>query len=155
MKGLARTTTGVGLVAILAFLGCRPGAEEPAEPEPLVTEDIGAPVDAAVTTEYDVQARSMEESVGSGLPDGFPGDVPLCSSNVVNHGPAGPGREFVTLSVAAAPEAVASRCDRQIESGGWRRAGDGAFERGGRRILVTYRQGAPGTWVRIEYPAGG
>jgi hypothetical protein len=157
MTGLARRRAAVALGTLaavafgVAFGACRPAAER-SGPEPLATEDIGASVDASVTTEYDVQARSSVEIVGPSLPDGFPSDIPLCGS-LVNHGPAAEGRQFVTVSVPAAPDAARPRCDRQIESSGWRRVGEGEFERGGRRISVSYRQGAPGTWVRIVYQA--
>lgn len=146
----------LGLATLLALLfagACGPSAEETGE-EPLETEDIGAPIDAAVTTEFDVRARSSEEIVGASLPDDFPSDLPLCGSgSLVNYGPAGSGRRFVELSVESGRSAVERRCGARLESAGWRSTGEGVFERQGRRISVTYREGSPGTWVRIDYPA--
>lgn len=140
----------IGLAVLLT--ACGKGGEE-AMDAPLETEEVTAPVDASVTTEYDVQARSTEESVGARLPADFPSDVPLYSaSSVINYGPASADRRFVELSVPAQPRSVERRYNAQIEAAGWRPLADGQFVRGGRTIVVTYRQGTPGTWVRIEYP---
>lgn len=143
------------LPAVLLAMGlvaCAPTAEEAAL-EPLETEDVGSPVDASVTTEYDIQARSSKEIVGSRLPSDFPRDVPLYgSSSVINYGPAPANRRFVELSIPAQPHSVQRRYNAQIEAAGWRPGDEGEFVRQGRTIVVTYRQGTPGTWVRIEYP---
>jgi hypothetical protein len=145
----------MGAVCLLGLVGsisCRPGAEQP-EAVALETEEVGGPIDAAVTTEYDIRAKSSAEIVGAELPSDFPGDVPLYgSASVINHGPADRDRHFIELSVPAQPSTVERRYNAQIEASGWRRLGDGQFERGSRTILVTYREGTPGTWVRIEYP---
>lgn len=142
------------LAAVLVggLVACGSGAEK-AGLEPLETEDVGGPVDASVTTEYDVQARSSKEIVGSRLPSDFPRDVPLYgASSVINYGPAQANRRFVELSVPAQPRAVERRYNAQIEAAGWQPGDEGEFVRQGRTIVVTYRQGTPGTWVRIEYP---
>ncbi len=102
--------------------------------------------------EYDVQARSSEEIVGSVMPSDFPRDVPLYgSASLINQGPADPGRKFVELSVPAQRPVVERRYSAQLEAAGWRRGDAGAFLRQGRTIVVSFREGAPGTWVRIEY----
>ena len=145
------TTVGAALVLTLLTTACRRG-EEPAAPAVLETEEVGAAVDAAVTTEYDVQARSSEEIVGSLMPSDFPRDVPLYgSSSLINFGPAAPERSFVELSVPAERPVVERRYSAQLEAAGWRRGDAGAFLRQGRTIVVSFRDGAPGTWVRIEY----
>ena len=74
------------------------------------------------------------------------------SASVINHGPADPGRRFIELSVPARPSTVERRYNAQIEAAGWRRLTEGYFVRGDRTIAITYREGTPGTWVRIEYP---
>ncbi len=148
------STAGAAVLAIgaMGFVACGPTAEEAAL-EPLETEEVGEPVDASVTTEYDVQARSSTEIVGSRLPTDFPRDVPLYrASSVINYGPVQANRRFVELSIPAQPHAVQRRYNAQIEAAGWRRGDQGEFVRHGRTIVVTYRQGTPGTWVRIEYP---
>jgi hypothetical protein len=135
-----------------ALVACQPAAEEVA-PEPLETEEVGPAVDAAVTTEYDIQAKSSIEIVGARMPSDFPPDVPLYgASSVINYGPAAADRHFVELSIPAQPSTVEPRYNAQLEAAGWRRGSGGEFVRQGRRIVVTYRQGTPGTWVRIEYP---
>jgi len=150
---MRRRSLGIVCCVALAAFGCGRSARE-AEPEPLETEEIGAPIDASVTTDFDVQARSSEEIVGAALPADFPRDLPLYgSSSVINYGPVDAERRFVELSVPAQPGSVERRYNAQIEAAGWRRGADGEFVRGGRRVVVTYREGTPGTWVRIEYPA--
>jgi len=142
----------VALVLAVGLVGCRQDPVEQAS-APLETQEIGDPVDAAVTTEYDVQAKSAVEGVGARLPGDFPRDLPLYrSSSVINYGPAQENRRFVELSVSAQPAKVEQRYNAQIEAAGWRRQGAGEFVRGSRTIVVTYREGTPGTWVRIEYP---
>jgi len=137
-------------LAVTLAGGCRRAG--PGGPPPLETEQVGAAIDVAVTTDYDVQARSAQEIVGSKLPASFPADVPLdASSSLINHGPAAPGRDFIELSVPAEPSVVERRYDAQLEAAGWRRGAGGSFQRRGRTIVVSYRQGTPGTWVRIEY----
>jgi hypothetical protein len=135
----------------VALVACQPAAEK-AGPKPLETEEVGPAVDAAVTTEYDIQAKSSVEIVGAKMPSDFPGDVPLYGvSSVINYGPAGPDRHFVELSIPAQPGTVEPRYNAQLQAAGWQRSSGGEFVRRGRRIVVTYRQGTPGTWVRIEY----
>lgn len=152
---MGRLLKPIAILCLVGLVGCSPESRvEEAALEPLETEDVRAPIDASVTTEYDIQARSSRESVGSRLPDDFPRDLPLYSaSSVINYGPAEADRRFVELSVPAQPNSVERRYNAQLEAAGWRRGDAGAFERQGRRIVVTYRQGTPGTWVRIEYPA--
>jgi hypothetical protein len=142
----------LAIVLVVGLVGCRQGQEEKAS-APLETEEVGSPVDAAVTTEFDVRAKSSVENVGAQLPGDFPRDVPLYrASSVINYGPVEDNRRFVELSVAAQPSTVEQSYNAQIEAAGWRRQGGGEFVRGRRTILVTYREGTPGTWVRIEYP---
>ncbi len=138
-----------GLLVVLG--GCR--ATEAPEPEVLETEDVAAPVDANLTTDYDLQARSAEDNTGVRMPGDFPSDLPLyASASLINYGPATSGRSFIELSVPAQPSVVERRYKQQLRSSGWTELEDGAFERGGRQVQVSYRQGTPGTWVRIEYP---
>ncbi len=139
------------LVLTLLATSCR-RAEEQSTPAELETETVGAAVDAAVTTQYDVQARSSEEIVGSRMPSDFPSDVPLFrSGSLINYGPVDSGRSFIELSVPAERSVVERRYAAQIEGAGWRRGEAGVFSRQGRTIVVSFRDGAPGTWVRIEY----
>jgi len=150
---MGRLLKSLAVLGVLGLAACSPEVEEAAL-EPLETEDVGAPVDASVTTEYDIQAKSSQEIIGSRLPSDFPRDVPLYSaSSVINYGPAEANRRFVELSIPAQPNSVKRRYNAQIEAAGWRPGGEGEFLRQGRTIVVTYRQGTPGTWVRIEYPA--
>ena len=150
-----RRTLACGVAtALWLVVGCRQA--EDTEPAVLETEEVAGAVDSAVTTAYDIQARSSEEMVGSRMPPDFPGDVPLYgSSSLINYGPASADRKFIELSVPAQRSSVERRYNAQLEAAGWRAADAGAFERGGRTIVVTYRDGAPGTWVRIEYPTAG
>ena len=149
---MGRLLKRLSALLVIGLVACAPKAEKAAI-APLETEDVGAPIDASVTTEYDIQAKSSQEIVGSRLPADFPRDVPLYSaSSVINYGPAAPDRRFVELSVPAQPNSVERRYNAQIEAAGWRRGDGGEFVRQGRTIVVTYRQGTPGTWVRIEYP---
>jgi len=142
----------MAIVLVVGFVACRQGPEEKAS-APLETKEIGRPVDAAVTTEYDVQAKSAVESVGARLPSDFPRDVPVySSSSVINYGPAQENRRFVEFSIPGRPAKVEPRYNAQIEAAGWQRQGGGEFVRASRTIVVTYREGTPGTWVRIEYP---
>ena len=151
-KRSAKAAAAAVFLAAAGLVACAPTADEAAL-EPLETEDVAEPIDSSVTTEYDVQARSSEEIVGSRLPTDFPRDVPLYnSSSVINYGPVQANRRFVELSVPAQPYSVQRRYNAQIEAAGWRRGAEGEFVRQGRTIVVTYRQGTPGTWVRIEYP---
>ena len=152
-----RAIACVALLAMVGSLGCRPAAEQaPVAPVTLETEDIGGPVDESVTTNFDVQAASMTDNVGSKLPADFPAGVPLYrGSSVINYGPGEAGRRFVDLSVPAQVSAVESRYNSVLESAGWRAGEAGQFVRRGETIVVTYRQGTPGTWVRIEYSAAG
>jgi len=150
-----RATALLGALLLVGVAGCRPSEEE-AAPAPLETEDIAGPVDASVTTDFDVQARSETESVGAELPADFPRDVPLYpSSTVINYGPAGTDSRFIELSVASELARVESRYSSQLSAAGWRASEAGRFDRGSRSIVVSYREGTPGTWVRIEYPAAG
>jgi len=154
MRGVVRLSVIVlaSTLGIVGLAGCRQSPAERAA-VPLETEVVGGAVDKAMTTAYDVQARSSREAVGSQLPGDFPRDLPLYgSSSVINYGPADSERRFVELSVPAQQAAVERRYDAQIEAAGWRRAEGGAFVRGERTVVVTYREGTPGTWVRIEYP---
>ena len=159
-RAIFRTMGGRSLrvlcaLSLVCVLACRREPESSATVA-LETEEIGTPIDAAVTTEYDIRAKSSAEIVGAQLPGDFPGDVPLYSSaSVINYGPADPDRRFIELSVPAQPTAVERRYNAEIEAAGWRRQGEGEFVRGSRTIVVTYREGTPGTWVRIEYPVAG
>jgi len=142
----------VAAVLVVGFVGCAP-TEETAVLEPLETEEVGEAIDAALTTDYDIQAKSSVEIIGSSLPTDFPRDVPLYNtSSIINYGPATADRRFVELSIPAQPNSVQRRYDAQIEAAGWQPGDEGQFVRQGRTIVVTYRQGTPGTWVRIEYP---
>ncbi len=148
---MRRTPALLGAVA-LVLLGCRREAGESGL-EPLETEVVGERIDAGLTTEYDLQALPTEDNTGVRLPSDFPRDLPLyASSSVINYGPANPDRRFIELSIPAQPGVVERRYTSQLESAGWRPREDGSFERGGRSIWVTYREGTPGTWIRIEYP---
>lgn len=154
MRGVVRRTV-ITLVFALGMVGVTGCRRTPVErtAAPLETEVVGGAVDKAMTTAYDVQARSSQEAVGSQLPGDFPRDLPLYgSSSVINYGLADSERRFVELSVPAQQAAVERRYDAQIEAAGWRRAEGGTFVRGERMVVVTYREGTPGTWVRIEYP---
>jgi len=149
---MRRLLPGILCFVSVMALGCPKSAQETG-PEPLESEEVGAPVDASVTTEFDVQARSSQEIVGAALPADFPRDLPLySSSSVINYGPVDADRRFVELSVPAQPGTVERRYNAQIEAAGWRPGAGGEFLRSGRRVVVTYREGTPGTWVRIEYP---
>lgn len=149
---MGRSATVLFGCLLVAFAGCQRGAEK-AVLEPLETEEVGAAIDAAVTTEFDIQARSSQESVGAKMPADFPRDIPLYgSATVINYGPAAADRHFVEFSIPAQPGTVEGRYNAQIQAAGWQRGTDGEFLRGNRRIVVTYRQGTPGTWVRVEYP---
>ena len=82
--------TVLAAVLVLATMGCRQ-TQEQAATETLETEEVRPAVDRAVTTDYDVQARSTEESVGARMPADFPGDVPLYrSSSLIGQGPVEP-----------------------------------------------------------------
>ncbi len=142
----------VVIVPLALSIGCTRPSEEAVEP--LETEEVTTAIDAELTTDYDLQASSVEDNVGVSVPGDFPRDLPLyASGSVISYGPADPDRKYIELSVPAQLRVVERRYEREIVSAGWRKRDDGAFERNGRAVWVSYREGTPGTWVRIEYPA--
>lgn len=154
MKRALDTVGGLLAVAILAG-GC--AAPEPAEPLVMETEEVGAPIDAELSTEDDLKARPRRETLSGVIPGDFPPDLPVMTpASVVDFGPAAGGRGYLEIDTGRSPDQVRAWLGQALPAAGWtvRSIGSGRLEasKGTGRVSYELRDLAPGTRIRIEYP---
>jgi len=135
----------LSLLAVAAALGCaRQPAERPAvDPE---VQDIAPPLDAALSTEADPQAKPVAPTFSGVLPAGFPKDAPTyVPGTLVDF-----GEGWVEFQTPDALATARSRYTALLRGRGW--AGDGGrFAKGGRSLGVHFEDAKPGTKIRVEY----
>lgn len=126
----------------------------------LETVDVAAAPDAAVSTEFDEQARQPPAQEMAGvLPSSFPAGMLVFSpASVVDFGDLPGEREFVVLDTSAGVSQVRLTFGNRVATSGWLVEpldGDGyAFSRGGQRVLVNLEDLGAGTRIRYEYEPG-
>jgi len=139
------------LVLLIGLQACSRSAEKPDKPKELETVDVGAGLDAELTTEFDERAKQVEIGLGGVLPSDFPPEMPVFSpASVVDFGPG-----FVELDTSVAAAAVRSSLGKQIQRSGWAvdSVGDGGslYSRGGYRVRVVVNDAGSGARIRYEY----
>lgn len=142
------------LLAALA-LTCACG-EPPAPGEaPLETVEVAPPPDSGLRVDEDAQERRPVAALSGILPAGFPADLPLPEpGSLVDFGEAETGWRYVVVQTAQAPAAVRSGLAARLARAGWTPVpgADLVYEKGGRRVRLSFSDARPGTRVRVEYP---
>lgn len=151
----ALEVAGSLVAAALLAAGC--ASPEP-EPVVLETEEVAAPIDAEASTEDDLKARPRRESLSGVIPGDFPPDLAVVMpASVVDFGSAGDGRAYLELDTERTPAQALSWLGRALPAAGWtvRVVGGERIEasKGPREVVYLLRDLAPGSRVRIEYPA--
>lgn len=120
VQGLVRLTSLLVTGAVLAMgVACRPGDGEPAQEEPLTTEEIGGSIDAELSTEEDPRGPRWVRSEKV-LPPGFPVDLPMApGSSVAESGSSSEGDSFVVFDVPSPPAALISGWTPLLVEEGW------------------------------------
>ena len=106
-------------MAALGSSACSTETDTSGEGEILETEDVGGPIDAALSTESDPTGRRPVDS-GRVLPAGFPAEVPVpAGASVAGHGSTEDGRSYVVLETSAPAESLAVGWASLMEAEGW------------------------------------
>jgi hypothetical protein len=145
--------TGVGrspkvvlaLVVVTAALACsRQPAERPAvDPE---VQDVAPPLDSALSTEADPQAKAVAPTFSGVLPPSFPKDAPTyVPGTLVDF-----GEGWVEFQTPDALGTARSRYLALLRGRGWAGSGE-RFAKGGRSLGVRFTDAKPGTKIRVEY----
>ena len=138
-------------------VGCAPAPPE--EPMELETVDVGAPIDAGLSTEGDQQAVLRAAGLTGLVPGDVPADLPLfVPASVVDFGVPAGGRGGVELDAAAPPSVVRRWLGERLPAAGWKvgAIGDELIQvhKGSRSADYRLRDLAPGTRIRLEYSIG-
>lgn len=156
---MAKQSTMIVAGVILTW-GCAPSgrSSEPAgAPNELVTEEVAAPVDAAVDVDADPKAIARShESVGGVLPSDFPDNFTLPRpASIIDLSSTDDGWSTVVLRTPSAPGHVAGFFARELPRGGWSEQG-GLWRRNGTQVRVTLKALPDGCRVQLDYttPAG-
>lgn len=145
----------------LGLLGCLVVACGPPPPdEPLVIEtvDVAPPLDAELSTEDDLKAVQRAAQVSGLVPGDVPAELPLfVPSSVVDFGGPSGGRSFVDLDTGESPAVVRRWLGERLPAAGWTVGAIGddlvTAHKGAERVDYRLTDRAPGTRIRLEYPA--
>lgn len=121
-------------------------------PEPLETEVVEPPPEAAIDISQDAQGRRRVESLSGVLPSDVPKDLPLHRpATLVDFGSA--GARYVTFTSPAPPQTVRADMERRLSAAGWARDGGepAVFTKGGRRITLNVKSDPVGSLWRVDY----
>jgi len=145
----------ISLALASLFIGCAKPAEDPGITE-LETVEVGAAVDAELSTELDEQAHQVVVEMAGELPNDIPPDLPIYSpSSLVDFGEIDSGRRYVSVDTAAVPSRVGRDVRQQLATAGWEMTADSesklGFVRSGHSLTVLIEDLKPGTRVRYEY----
>lgn len=135
----------VALLAVTAVLGCsRQSAERPAvDPE---VQDVAPPLDSALSTEADPQAKAVVPTFSGVLPPSFPKDAPpYVPGTLVDF-----GEGWVEFQTADPLATVRAHYPGVLRGRGWSGSGE-RFSKGGRNLVVRFTDARPGTKIRVEY----
>jgi len=141
------------LIAVMLLPACnKKNAEDEHRFDTLDTEDIGAAVDAGLSTAADEQAAVRGPEVAGVLPEGFPPDAPLFTpSSVVDFGEVGGGRYFVEFDTMAPLAEVQGMLIARLGTQGWTPLASGEYSKPPYRIRLEFREMSPGTRIRYEF----
>jgi hypothetical protein len=140
---------------MLLTWGCGPGestGEPAAAPNELVTEEVAAPVDAAVDVDADPKAIARShESVGGVLPSDFPASFTLPRpASIIDLSSTDDGWSTVVLRTPSSPGQVAGFFARELPRGGWTEYG-GLWMRDRTQVRVTVKVLPDGARVQLDY----
>jgi hypothetical protein len=145
-SGVRRSPKTVfSILALAATLGCsRQPAERPAvDPE---VQDVAPPLDSALSTEADPQAKAEVPTFSGVLPPSFPKDAPTyVPGTLVDFGDG-----WVEFQTADPLATVRARYPSVLRGRGWSGSGE-RFSKGGRNLVVHFTDARPGTKIRVEY----
>jgi hypothetical protein len=137
--------TVLSLLAVAAALGCarQPGEQPAVDPE---VQDVAPPLDAALSTEADPQAKAVVPTFSGVLPASFPKDAPpYVPGTLVDF-----GEGWVEFQTADPLATVRARYPGVLRGRGWSGSGE-RFSKGGRNLVVHFTDARPGTKIRVEY----
>lgn len=147
-----RLAAAAGIVALLA--AC---ANEPRRPEPLEIEevDVGAPVDAGLSTAGDEKGAAPRGSDSWILSGMLPDDLPLHRpARLVDSGDAEGGKRYFVFHTASPLEAVKGGLAGRLGGAGWTATPVAAgltASKGGERVDFSFTKLEPGTEIRVVY----
>ena len=146
------------LVAALPFLllACG-GGPEPDRDQPLETVEVGAPPDAELTLDEEVQAEVRRIRTGGVLPADFPSDFPTYPrSSLVDFGVSPAGDRFLLFDSGSRADEVEEAMLGLLRRAGWEpAAGSGgpgaAYGKRGRVVRMEIRPQKAGSAILLYY----
>jgi hypothetical protein len=143
---------------VLLTWGCAPSGntkESATAPDELVTEEVVAPVDAAVDVDADPKAIARShESVGGVLPSDFPESLTLPRPASIIDLSSADGWNTVALRTPSTPGQVAAFFARELPRGGWSEQG-GLWIRDRHQVRITIKALPDGARVQLDYRTAG
>ncbi len=141
------------VVLVPLLFACAPRASEP-EPLELETVEVGAPVDATLSTEADEKGRPPGDE-GWILTGMLPEDLPLHRpARLVDAGETPAGGRYFVFHTSSRLADVRAGLERALPAAGWTASatdGDLMAAKGGERVGFFFSELRPGTEIRVEH----
>ncbi|MEM6793733.1 MAG: hypothetical protein AAF725_07100 [Acidobacteriota bacterium] len=138
----------LALLGALPLGGCGGGSTDASETP---REVIYLPPPLEIDTDLDQKEVRRPPQLSGQLPAEFPGDLPLYLPASLTDFGTDEGGRWVEILTSHGAQRVRPELERKITEAGWRSAGGGAYEQGGRRVRVVFQGESLGTVIRIYY----